>query len=79
MKDGVTSTVRLAFEVVVKMVVVAVNSGKSFSLSDQCSYQETSSGTSDFNHPDKDNVNYIYTDLWAQMMSIQNDCKYSDI
>ena len=29
--------------------------------------------TSDFNHPSEDYVNYISTDLSAEMMSTQND------
>ena len=45
--------------------------------SDQSAYQQTSAVTSDFNHPSKDYVNYISTDLSAQMMSIQNDAQMS--
>ena len=37
----------------------------------------TSAVTSDFNRPYKDYINYISTDLSAEMMSIQNACQNS--
>ena len=36
-------------------------------------YQETSAVINDFNHPSEDFVNFISTDLSAQMMRTQND------
>ena len=46
-----------------------------FSESDHSSYQETSVGSNDFDHPSEDYVNFISTDLSAQnvMVSTQND------
>ena len=44
-----------------------------FSESDQSVYQETSSVTRDFKHPSEDYINYISTDLLAEMMNPQND------
>ena len=60
----------------VKMLVIAV----SFSQSDHSAYQETSAGSSDFNHSCEDYVNYRYisTDLSNQMTSIQCDGQSSD-
>ena len=49
------------------------SSSESFSESDQSAYQETSAVTNDFNHPSEDYVNFISTDLSAQMMSTQNN------
>ena len=50
---------------------------KVFSESDQSTCQETSAASSDFSHPSKDYVNYMSTDLSAQMMSTQNDSQNS--
>ena len=43
----------------------------SFSEKDWSAYQETSVDTSDFNQPGEGYVNYISTDLSAEMMSIR--------
>ena len=32
---------------------------------------------SDFNHPNKDYINFIYTDFSAEMMSTQNESQNS--
>ena len=40
--------------------------------SDQWTYQEMSAVTNDFNHPSQDYVNFVSTNLSAQMMSTQN-------
>ena len=48
---------------------------ESFSESDHSASQERSAVTSDLNHPSEDYVNYISTDLSADMMSTQNDVK----
>ena len=37
----------------------------------------TSAVTSDFNHPRKDYINYVYRDLSAEMMSTENDAQNS--
>ena len=50
---------------------------KVFSECDQSTCQETSAASSDFSHPSKDYVNYMSTDLSAQMMSTQNDSQNS--
>ena len=42
-------------------------------LNDQSAEQETSADTNNFNHPSKDYVNFISTDLSAQIMSTPND------
>ena len=42
-------------------------------------YQETSAVISDYNHLSEDYVNYISTDLSAQMMKTQNDGQNSGI
>ena len=55
------------------MNIVAAEYSESFSESDQSAYQETSAVTYSFNHPSKDYVNFISTDLSAQMMSTHND------
>ena len=46
---------------------------------DQSVYQEASAVTSSFNHPSKDYVNDISTDLSSQMMATQNDGQNSGI
>ena len=51
-----------------KDIKAAAEYSQSFSESDQSASQETSAVTSDFNHPSKDYVNYISTDLSAGMM-----------
>ena len=54
-------------------IVAVAEHRESFSESDQPAYEETSAVTTDFNHPSKDYVNYISTDLSAQMMNTHND------
>ena len=43
------------------IIVAVAKYRESFSESDQSSYQETSAVTRDFNHSNKDYVNYIST------------------
>ena len=52
-----------------KDIVAVEEYSESFSESDQSAYQETSAVTCDFNHPSEVYVNYISTDLSAQMVS----------
>ena len=54
-------------------IVAVAEYSESFSESDQSAYQETSAVSSDFYNPSEVYVNYVSTDLSAQMMSIQND------
>ena len=42
-------------------------------LNDQSAEQETLADTNDFNHPSREYVNFMSSDLVAQMMSTQND------
>ena len=49
-------------------MVAAAEYSEYFSESDQFAYQEASAVISDFNHPGKDYVNYISTDLSAGTM-----------
>ena len=69
-KDSVTVTVKLACD---KDVVAAAEYSEMFSETKKSAYQEMSPFTSDFNHPSEDYVNYISTDLSAEMMSTQDD------
>ena len=54
-------------------VVAVAECSKSFSKSNQSAHQETSAVAYDFNHTNKDYINFISADLSAQMMSTQND------
>ena len=54
------------------IIVAAAEYSESFSERDQSANQETSTVTNDFNHPSKDYINVIFTDLSAQMMSTEN-------
>ena len=54
-------------------MIVAVEYNESFSESDQSAYQEGQQSHSDFNHPSEDCINYVSTDLSAEMMSAHND------
>ena len=63
-KDGVTDTVKLTC-------------GKDVVAAAVC-LSRTSAVTIDFNHPSKGYINYISTDLSAEMMSTQNDGQNSD-
>ena len=69
-EDGVTAIIKLACD---EDIVAVVEYSASFSESDHSTEQETLAATSDFNHPSEDYVNYISTDLLAQIMSTQND------
>ena len=42
-------------------------------LNDQSAEQETSADANDFNHPSREYVNFMSSDLVTQMMSTQND------
>ena len=66
----VTVTVKLACD---KDIVAAAEYSEMFSETKKSAYQEMSAFTSDFNHPSEDYVNYISTDLSAEMMSTQDD------
>ena len=69
-KDSVTVTVKLACD---KDIVAAAEYSEILSEIKKSAYQEMSAFTSDFNHTSEDYVNYISTDLSAEMMSTQND------
>ena len=51
---------------------------KSFSESDQSTYQETSAGSNNFNHLCEVCVYYTSTDSSAQIVNTQNNAKNSD-
>ena len=65
----------MALRLTIKNVSNSNEFSESFSQSDHSAYQETSAGTSGFNHLCEDYVNYLYisTDLSDQMTSTQND------
>ena len=70
-KDGVTVTVKFACD---KDIIAVAEYSESFSESDHSAYRNISAVTSYFfNHPNEGNINYISTDLPAQMMSTQKD------
>ena len=54
-------------------IVAAAEYRCNFYESDLSVYQKTSAVTNDFNYPSEDYVNFISTDLSAQMISTQND------
>ena len=69
-EDGATVAVNLACH---KDIVAAAEYNESFSWKWLVCLSRMSVVTSDFNHPSKDYINYISTDLSAEMMSTQND------
>ena len=54
-------------------IVVAAEYSESFFWKWSIYLSQTSALPSDFNHPIKDYINYISTDLSAEMMNTQND------
>ena len=64
-----TATVNLARD---KDIVVAAECNESFSWKWLVCLSRTSAVTSDFNHPSKDYINHISTDLSTEMTSTQN-------
>ena len=70
-----TVTVKLACG---KEIVAAAEYSKSILWKWSVCLSRTSAITNDFNHPIKDYINCISTDLSAEMMSTQNDGQNSD-